>query len=86
MGVGAVGTDQTTTTIAPADNDAASADVEELPYTGASMLLVIPGALLVAIGAFAVFVTGGWGHASAAHAASGADGFGLGLHRGRHQV
>lgn len=85
-GVGASGTDQTTSTIAPENDEAVSAVADELPYTGANMMLVIPGALLMAIGAFAVFVTGALGRGSAAHASSRANGFALGLHRGRHQA
>lgn len=76
----------TSTTATSTSTDTEAEEVEELPYTGANMLFVIPGVLFVAVGAFAVFVTGGLGHASAAHAAAGSQRFAMGLHRGRHEA
>ncbi len=86
-GVDATDDEQTTSTTATSTStDTEAEEVEELPYTGANMLFVIPGVLFVAVGAFAVFVTGGLGHASAAHAAAGSQRFAMGLHRGRHEA
>jgi hypothetical protein len=47
---------------------------------------MIPGALLLIAGAFAVFVGCGFGSGGRAHLATDQGRFGLGLYRGRHET
>lgn len=70
------------------DSDDGSGDqsAEELPYTGPSTFLVIPGVLLVAAGAFAVFAGGGVVALSGGHVAGEQSAIRLGWHRGRHEA
>lgn len=60
-------------------------DSAVLPFTGVDRGLIVPASLMLCFGAIALFVTGGITAQQGAHMAAEAEGFGLGLHRGRHE-
>lgn len=67
------------------ESEVAPVEVEQLPFTGPSTYLIIPGLLLVAFGGFAVFATYGFGGSGGGHVDADQTAFRLGLHRGRHE-
>ncbi|HEU4321262.1 MAG TPA: hypothetical protein VFS66_14425 [Acidimicrobiia bacterium] len=58
--------------------------IEELPFTGPSTFLIVPGLILVATGVLALFATGVGGPAGL-HVSKHQTDVRLGLRRGRHE-
>ena len=77
---------ESTTPSAPAAQSAeAEVEVETLPYTGPTTYLIVPGMILLLVGAFAVFMSNGFGASGGTHVANEQARISVGMHRGRHE-